>query len=179
MCSQRRRNQYRALAMVVLPALLWSCDSDDPTGPNSPSVLIESPAPGSSLLEGSQLQLSGSATDPQDGPIPGGSLSWTSSIDGALGTGASLEIPLPSVGVHTISLMAEDSDGNKGVASISVAIEELDFLDGTVTDPEIGIVVSSLGNAVHLFQLGDPSEKREIPLGASSAVTATGVSVRG
>jgi len=75
--------------------------------------------------------------------------------------------------------MAEDSDGNKGVASISVAIEELDFLDGTVTDPEIGIVVSSLGNAVHLFQLGDPSEKREIPLGASSAVTATGVSVRG
>ncbi|NNM04500.1 MAG: hypothetical protein HKO65_05305, partial [Gemmatimonadetes bacterium] len=165
--------------MVALVALIGSCEADDPTGSTSPSVQITSPSHGSSFLEGTTLHLTGSATDPQDGPIPSGGLTWTSSLDGVLGTGASIEVALPSVGAHTISLVAEDSDGNRGAASVSVSVSALDFLDGTLSDPEVGLVVSSLANAVRLFQLGDPSETRDIPLGASSAVTATGISVHG
>ena len=58
-------------------------------------------------------------------------------------------------------------------------VRELEFIDGVVGDPQIGIVVNSSGNAVRLFQLGDPAENRDIALGASSAVTPTGISIRG
>ncbi len=45
------------------------------------------------------------------------------------------------------------------------------FFEGTEGDAQIGFVLNSTGNALRLFQLGDPSVVEEIPLGASSAVT--------
>lgn len=54
-----------------------------------------------------------------------------------------------------------------------------DFLQGTSSDPQIGLVVNSTGQALTLFQLGDPSETREIAFGPSSAVTPVGLVVRG
>jgi len=169
----------RALGLMALVCLLGGCEDDNPAGPDSPSVTIAAPAPGSSLLEGSDLQLQGSAVDPQEGAIPGDFLVWSSSIDGFLGLGETLTVPDPSVGIHTITLVAEDSKGNRGSANVSVAVEELEFLDGTVSDPQIGLVVASLGNALRLFQVGSPEETRDVPLGASSTVTATSLSVRG
>jgi hypothetical protein len=130
-------------------------------------------------MEGTTLHVAGSASDPQDGLLPEESLAWTSSVDGAICTGSSCDVDSPSVGVHTITLVAIDSDGNRGTASVSVVVEELDFLDGTVANPEIGLVVSSLENGLRLFQVGDPAQVRDIALGASSAVTATGLSIRG
>ncbi len=53
------------------------------------------------------------------------------------------------------------------------------FLEGTEDNPQIGLVVNSTGKALTLFQLGDPSETREIPFGASSAVTPVGFELRG
>lgn len=180
--SVHRRLRIPALYMplIAMGALLASCDeSADPMGPSSPMVSITSPSTGLVLSEGQGTSLVGSATDPQDGTLPDASLTWTSSIDGALGTGATVQVPTLSLGVHTITLTATDSQGNEGQASISISVTALEFLDGTVADPEIGVVVNSLGNAVRLFQLGAPTRFRDIPLGASSAVTATGVSVRG
>jgi hypothetical protein len=54
---------------------------------------------------------------------------------------------------------------------------ERSFLEGTAEDDRIGLVVNSLGSALRLFQLGDPGEVREVALGASSAVTPTGLAV--
>ena len=54
-----------------------------------------------------------------------------------------------------------------------------DFLQGTASNPQIGLVVNSTGKALTLFQLGSPSTKREIPFGASSAVTPVGLAYRG
>lgn len=172
---------HTALRSTTLFALfiLAACGDDVPTGPNGPTAVITSPASGLAVREGTPVQLSGTATDPQDGSLGDAALAWASSIDGALGGGSSLEVGSPSVGVHTITLTATDSDGNTGDASISVLVEELEFLDGTVGDPQIGIVVNSLANAVRLFRLGDPGEPRDIALGASSAVTPTGIAVRG
>ena len=53
------------------------------------------------------------------------------------------------------------------------------FHQGTEADPQIGLVVNTLSNVLQLFQLGDPTQVREVALGASSAVTATGVSAVG
>lgn len=172
---------HAALRPTILIALagLAACSEETPTGPNTPTAVITSPASGLTLQEGVPIRLAGSATDPQDGPLGAAALAWSSSIDGSLGTGSTLDLILPSTGVHTITLAATDSDGNTGDAAVSVLVEELEFLDGTVADPQIGIVVHSLDNAVRLFQVGDPEERHDIALGASSAVTATGISIRG
>ena len=68
--------------------------------------------------------------------------------------------------------VAACSDDSTGVGSG-------DFLQGTSGNPQIGLVVNSLGKTLTLFQLGKPSETREIPFGASSAVTPTGFAFRG
>jgi hypothetical protein len=70
-----------------------------------------------------------------------------------------------------LALGACDETGTMGV--------QLGFLDGTDDNPQIGLIVNSLGRSVTLFQLGDPAERREVALGASSAVTPIAISVRG
>jgi len=166
----------RPLLMTVT-LLVAGCG--DPVDVTAPTVFITSPATGIAVSHGTPLRLAGSATDPQDGALPDDALVWTSSIDGELGTGPEVDFEAPSVGLHTLTLSATDRDGNVGSASVSVSVEQLAFLDGTIDDPQIGIVVNSTANAIRLFQLGDPTETRSIALGASSAVTATGITVRG
>ncbi len=171
----------RPTTLLILLAIT-ACGDEAPTapaGPAAPTAVISSPASGLAIDEGTPVRLAGTGTDPQDGTLADAALAWSSSIDGALGTGSSLEVASPSVGVHTIMLTAMDSDGNTGAASVSVLVEALEFLDGTVGDAQVGIVVNSLGNAIRLFQLGAPDERRDIALGASSAVTPTGVAIRG
>jgi hypothetical protein len=53
------------------------------------------------------------------------------------------------------------------------------FLGGTSDNHEIGLVVNSIGNAVTLFQLGSPSTQTQIPLGPSTTVSPTGISIAG
>ncbi len=53
------------------------------------------------------------------------------------------------------------------------------FLRGTSSNHQIGIVVNSTGHAVTLFQLGDPTNSKQVALGASNAITPVGLSVRG
>jgi hypothetical protein len=53
------------------------------------------------------------------------------------------------------------------------------FLGGTSDDHEIGVVVNSTGNALTLFQLGSPATQKQIPLGSSSTVSPTGISIAG
>ena len=169
----------RNLAPLAAALLLATCTEAEPTGPRDPVVTITSPISGATILEGAVLQLRGSASDPQDGVLPDPSLLWTSSIDGEIGTGGSLEVSTLSVGVHTLVLTAADSDGHTGRASTSVAIQKLDFLDGTAANSEIAVIVNTLSNAVRMVQIGDPLEYRDIALGASSSVTATSISIRG
>ena len=53
------------------------------------------------------------------------------------------------------------------------------FLAGTSTNAEIALVLNSVGKSLTLFQVGDPSQKRQIPLGTSSLVTPVSFSVGG
>ena len=168
----------RSALCATLVLALAGC-GDDPTAVNAPVVLIAAPSTGTVYSEGAPIRLVGTATDFEDGPMDGSSISWTSSIDGALGAGGDVTVENASPGLHEITASVTDSDGNVGTASVTISVEALEFFEGTPDDPQIGIVVNTLGNSLRLFQLGEPTEFRDVPLGASSAVTATGISVRG
>src|SRR5258705_5453 len=61
--------------------------------PNTaPQVVISAPANGSSAAIGTPITLTATATDDFDGALTG-QLAWTSSRDGALGTGGSVAVP--------------------------------------------------------------------------------------
>jgi hypothetical protein len=66
-----------------------------------------------------------------------------------------------------------------GDSTTTTAPVERDFLDGTLDNPHIALVVNTLGKSVRLTQLGDPTQTREIALGPSAAITPVGISVRG
>jgi hypothetical protein len=91
------------------------------TAPNSaPFVSIAAPASGTSYDEGTLIGFSGSAVDAEDGTISP-SISWSSSLDGFLGTGETIFTAL-SVGTHTVTASATDSAGATGSDSVSVTV---------------------------------------------------------
>jgi hypothetical protein len=63
--------------------------------------------------------------------------------------------------------------------STTTAPVEREFLDGTLDNPQIALVVNTLAKSVRLMQLGDLAQTRDIALGPSSAITPVGISVRG
>ncbi|MFL5319098.1 MAG: PKD domain-containing protein [Myxococcaceae bacterium] len=87
-----------------------------------PTVSITAPANNFTAFFGTNITFTGAATDPEDGALTGASLAWTSSKDGAIGTGASMSSSTLSTGSHTIRLTATDSGGNSAVASIAISI---------------------------------------------------------
>ena len=68
------------------------------------------------------LTFEGRGSDYEDGDIPENRLSWTSNLDGELGSGKSLIVAALSQGNHVIRLTAEDSDGKSESTTISVVI---------------------------------------------------------
>ena len=85
-----------------------------------PSIEISSPSNNEFFIPEANIVFIGSASDPEDGNLVGNSIVWTSSLDGSIGTGTSFTRNDLSVGVHTITLSAIDSDGKEGEASIKI-----------------------------------------------------------
>ncbi len=77
--------------------------------------------------------LQGFAFDYDDGFLEDGAVMWSSSRDGALGTGTSLPVYDLSEGTHTITMTAEDSDGNQVSDSINVTVFDAPLVDGETT----------------------------------------------
>ncbi|MFA6009703.1 MAG: hypothetical protein WC799_06955 [Desulfobacteraceae bacterium] len=79
---------------------------------NLPTVTEISYLKGASTLNGQAYTFSSSASDKEDGDL-NSSISWTSSLSGALGNGSSIRAVLSS-GNHTITARATDSKGKTG-----------------------------------------------------------------
>lgn len=90
-------------------------------GNAAPVVTIDSPADDTSFNEGETVNFTGSATDDEDGTLTG-SLTWSSSLDGPIGSGGSFSSTTLSVGMHDITASVSDSSGAPGTASIHLAI---------------------------------------------------------
>jgi hypothetical protein len=90
-------------------------------GNTPPTVTITAPANGASVTQGTSVTFSGTANDAEDGNIST-SLTWTSSINGNIGSGASFSTSSLSVGAHTITAAVTDSGGAPGSASRSLTV---------------------------------------------------------
>ena len=93
-----------------------------PPAPNvSPTAAISAPANGTAVDAGVSILFTGTASDTEDGDLTG-SLSWSSSLGGAIGSGGSFSTSTLSVGTHTITAAVTDSDGLAGQDTISVTV---------------------------------------------------------
>lgn len=86
----------------------------------APTVTISAPTAGASFPAGTNITFTASATDPEDGNLSS-QISWTSNLDGALGTGATFQRSL-SAGSHTVTASVVDSGTQTGSASVAVTI---------------------------------------------------------
>jgi hypothetical protein len=94
-----------------------------PGGGNTPpTVEITAPASGSVYNQGETINFTGTATDTEDGSLTS-SLSWTSSIDGAIGSGGSPSTSSLSVGSHTITASVTDSGSLPGSDNIALTVQ--------------------------------------------------------
>ncbi len=92
------------------------------TGNTPPAVTVLLPSNGATFTAGDTVSFSGSATDAEDGTLTS-ALSWSSSLDGALGTGGSFSSSSLSVGTHTITASVTDSGGAPGSDSVQITVQ--------------------------------------------------------
>ena len=111
------------------------------TGNQPPTVTITAPPNGSSFTQGTSVNFTGTATDPEDGNISA-NINWSSDLDGGLGTGASISATL-SVGVHTITASVTDLGGLSDSDQITVTIIPV----GGGTNQLETVVVNNVGTA--------------------------------
>jgi len=108
-----------------------------PAGNNPPVVTITSPANNLSFEQGTSVTFTGTANDAEDDDISS-SISWTSSLDGLLGSGASIGSSSLSVGSHSITASATDSG----------ASPDSDNINLTITAPPGSITLQGAANKV-------------------------------
>jgi hypothetical protein len=82
---------------------------------------IHGPGDGAQLVQGKPVRLEGSGYDLEDGLLAGSALSWSSNQDGSLGSGSVLTTAL-SVGTHTLTVAATDSQGGSATGTVSVMV---------------------------------------------------------
>jgi hypothetical protein len=100
--------------------------SSGPALDQRPLVTIDTPSDGSAFNEGDSISFGGSASDPEDGDLTA-NLSWSSSLDGSIGSGGSFSTTL-SAGTHTIT--ASVSDSSAQVDSDAIVVTVLTEADG-------------------------------------------------
>lgn len=90
-------------------------------GNTAPTVVISSPTSGSSFSLGANVTFTGSANDAEQGNLSG-SLSWSSNLQGVIGSGGSFGTTGLIAGTHTITASVTDAGGLSGQAQIFVTI---------------------------------------------------------
>lgn len=91
-------------------------DIDEP-----PVVTILTPTDGDVFVNGTNIAFVGSADDYEDGDIST-DISWTSNIDGSIGTGENVSAILTGDVIHMITSEVTDSAGNTVSDSITVTV---------------------------------------------------------
>ncbi|MDQ8203588.1 PQQ-dependent sugar dehydrogenase [Pelagicoccus sp. SDUM812003] len=156
-----------ATVMDALGVPVWDTVSITVEEPDeTPTVTITSPTTGAQFFDTDTVTISGTASDPEDGDLTS-SIVWTSSIDGALGSGASVDVGL-SIGSHLIEATVTDGAGSE--ASDTITIEIVDEPNSaptvSIASPANGASFSE-GDQVTLSATASDAEDGNL----SSAVT--------
>ncbi len=144
---------------------------------DAPQVTITSPVDGSDFVDGDAVPVNfaGTASDTEDGDLTA-NLSWSSNIDGALGTGGSVSTTLTQ-GPHTITAEVTDSGDvyseniKSGNASISITVGDLPELSVVSPSGETGY--STGGGRNHDKHLYITVAVDPLTLGASVSIKLT------
>jgi predicted CXXCH cytochrome family protein len=140
-------------------------------GNTPPTVVISLPVTNSTFVQGTNITFSGTASDLQDGDIST-NIQWSSSINGNLGTGASVSTSGLNIGIHTITARVTDSGGLIGRATIRISISDAagnvppdviiispvngaTFTQGTTVTFIGSATIPTNGNISHLIQWFD------------------------
>ncbi len=107
----------QALVFIVAPCFLPACEDSETDKNSAPTANIHSPTDGAVFQASSNILFLGFGNDAEDGYIDGNALTWTSSIDGTIGTDTLCYASL-SVGEHVIVLTATDNDQATGKDSV-------------------------------------------------------------
>jgi hypothetical protein len=130
-----------------------------------PQVIIFGPAEGLVFPLNGVVNLVGSATDEEDGPLGADRLVWSSDLDGEIGEGPSLQVRTLSPGSHTLSLTATDGSGNSSSSQVHIAI-----------DPSVARWLPGEGEQATLAKVldaaGGPAEPPEAPARSPLAALA-------
>jgi hypothetical protein len=125
-----------ALALLVTGSGVRTAEAFDGTAAGAPLLHVAYDLPGTSLPPsvtllgpgdhamfslGQAIPFSATASDPEDGSVTA-SLTWTSSRDGALGSGGSLVRSNLSAGIHTITATAHDAGGQTASQTLSLQV---------------------------------------------------------
>ncbi|HSF17945.1 MAG TPA: hypothetical protein VLK65_20575 [Vicinamibacteria bacterium] len=104
----------------------------------APTVTITAPANGSVFEFAQNVTFSGTATDPQQGNLTP-SLSWSSSLNGNIGSGGSFSTTTLFSGTHTITAKVTDNGYLTGTAQITITVNPN-------TPPSVSIFAPSDGS---------------------------------
>ncbi|MCP4548431.1 MAG: hypothetical protein GY835_18395 [bacterium] len=131
-------------------------------GNTPPAVTITAPTDDSSYTVGHSVFFSGTATDVENGDLTS-SLSWSSNLDGAIGSGGSFSTSTLSVGAHTITASVTDSGGllkserihvtvtpDPGCAAGSIDFRSLTLTSYSNQNVTNGVAVENDGYTLHL-----------------------------
>ncbi len=127
------------------------------TAPNAaPTITIDTPADGHTVVEGTNINFTGTANDAEDGDLTS-SINWNSDQDGDFDTGASVNISNLSVNTHTITASIIDSESITTTAQITVTITANTAPTVTITAPADG-TSEGMGTSISFTGTADDAE---------------------
>jgi len=86
------------------------------------AAITDPAAAGKVVAPGDLLLATGLGSDLEDGTLPDEALSWSSDLQGVLGSGPSLAVNTLQPGLHTITLTVHDSAGQAATATAQVFV---------------------------------------------------------
>lgn len=122
-------------------------------GNTPPVVTISAPANNTHFTEGDAITFLGSASDAEDGNLSA-SITWTSSLDGAMGSGASFTTSTLRVGTHVVTAGVSDSGSASDTDTVTVVI---DPPAGSIPTPPSGVTGTNNRNRTATVRWSDNS----------------------